>query len=82
MFFYRFQCRPGYILAAISSNTVGFSGKLTCNEDGKWTSDSKCVALQCNKLSLFDSLVYNCSNSNTFGSICKTVCPNSQVEAM
>ena len=80
--FSRFQCMLGFVLAAISSNVIGKYGKATCNEDGIWTSDSKCIPIQCKELSGFDALVYNCSNGNNFRSVCRTICPQNKVSIL
>ena len=74
-----FRCRPGFTLEPLSKNAVGTHVQLTCKEDGKWVADSKCVRIKCPELSLFASLVYNCSDTINYGSICSTVCPNDEV---
>ena len=70
---------PGFEVKAIASNVIGIYGKVTCNEDGTWTSDSKCIPVRCKQLSEFHKLIYNCSNSNIFRSVCTTVCPHTKV---
>eukprot|EP00795_Rhopilema_esculentum_P005888 gene5888-11220_t len=70
----RYQCMPGYVLDSLNSKAVGVLSRLTCNENGIWTQDSKCVPVKCKELSEFAKLVYNCTKANEFGSICRTVC--------
>ena len=70
---------PGYVLDSLNSKAVGVLSRLTCNENGIWTQDSKCVPVKCEEISEFAKLIYNCTNANEFGSVCRTVCSQTNV---
>eukprot|EP00794_Sanderia_malayensis_P010275 gene10275-11330_t len=78
-FRFRFECPPGFTVFSKSSAAVGKHVKLTCTEDGQWKQDAYCKQITCPQLSLFHKQVYNCSNENSYESVCITVCPRNKV---